>query len=499
MKSIKYIYIAVLLLLSACGNNEVYLESEEKDPVIATSEVSFNFGFQGLARVATDDTFQSRFENGDEIGVFAVKEGEVLLASGNYEDNRKLVYNGASWELKGADVFYPTDGTKLSFYAYYPYNADIDPTNLAFEVKTDQSNAAGYSASDFLVATAKEQTEANINLLFAHTHALVQVEVVRGKNMPNITSSLEVSLHNRITSSLIDWNTSKATAQSEVRKDIRMLLVENSSNSHIYRVLVPAQTVASGTSLFSFVQTTSGSEIDNIYITASEKELIAGKVTKWKVTLNGEELPEHSYQVGDVYPFTGTPLGIVFETTNGGKNGKVISLQEKQARWGASKDEFADIPTIRDVNEGKTATQNLLEKRKSAGNFIGDYATFHWLLNTANESNVYGEWYMPAKNELKALIASMSGLSYGQVENTWTDGNSMPNFTTQACVDARADFNGKIKGAGGTELNITNGQYWSTTEVDATFVWSVHLETGKIHGTKRKDDAWGRLRPIMQF
>lgn len=499
MKSIKYIFAALLLLFCSCSNDEEYT-NEGKDTKTATSVVKFNFGFQGSTKVATDEAFQSVFETGDEVGVFVVKEGEALQASSNYEDNRKLVYNGTNWVLDGEDIFYPTDGTNLSIYAYYPYKDGVNPTNLAFEAGVDQSDAAGYSTSDFLLAKAVNQTEANIDLSFTHTLALVQVEVVRGKNLPSITSDLKVYLHNNITAFLADWSTSKATAQGGLAKDIKMLRVENTSGTYLYRALVPAQTIASGIKLFSFVQTTSGKEIDNVYTTSATAELVAGKVTKWKVTLKGEELPEHNYQVGDVYPFTGTPIGIVFEISNGGKNGKVVSLLEKQARWGSSKDELTDgVLTIRDVNDGKTASQNLIEKRRTAGNFATDYAVFHWLLNTMNEENVYGEWYMPAKNELRSLVAAMSGSSYTQIENTWTDGNFMPNFTDQACKDARTAFNTKIKNAGGTEMNITNGQYWGATEVDATYAWSVHLETGRIHGTKRKDDAWGRLRAIMAF
>ncbi|MBB4037247.1 hypothetical protein GGR21_003164 [Dysgonomonas hofstadii] len=501
MKSIKYIYTVLLILLLSCSNDEGYLDNgNEGKSETPASAVKFNLGFQASTKVATDEAFQSIFENGDEVGLFVVKEGEILQATGNYEDNRKLVYNGTNWQLEGDDIFYPTDGTNLSVYAYYPYQDGTNPTDLAFEAGTDQNNAAGYSASDFLLAKAENQTEANINLPFSHTMALIHVEVVRGKNLASITSALEMNLHSCMTSFISDWSTLKATVKTGTVNDIKMLRVENSLNAHIYRALVPAQTIVSGTKLFSFVQTTNGSEIDNIYTTAAETELVAGKVTKWKITLNGEELPEHNYQVGDVYPFTGTPIGIVFEISNEGKNGKIVSLKENQQRWGANKDESADgVPTIRDVNDGKTASQNLVEKRRSGSNFATDYAVFSWLLNTMNESNVYGEWYMPAKNELRSLVAGMSGLTYSQIVNTWTDGNSMPDFTAQACVDARTAFNTKIKNAGGTEMNITNGQYWASTEADATFAWSVHLETGKIHATKRKDDAWGRLRPIMQF
>lgn len=501
MKSIKYICTALLLLLFSCSNDEGHLDNgNEGKPETPTSAVKFNLGFSTSTKVATNEAFESTFENGDEVGLFVVKEGETLIASGNYEDNRKLVYNGTEWKLEGEDIFYPTDGTNLSVYAYYPYQDDTNPTDLAFEAETDQSNAAGYSTSDFLLAKAENQTEANINLSFAHTMALIHVEVVRGKNLASITSAMEVNLHNNVTSFLADWSTGKVAVQPGTAQDIKMLRVENSLNAHIYRALVPAQKIASGTKLFSFVQTISGSEIDNVYTTAAETELVAGKVTKWKITLNGEELPEHNYNVGDVYPFTGTPIGIVFEISNGGKNGKVVSLKESQQRWGANKDESADgVPTIRDINDGKTATQNLVEKRRSGGNFATDYFVFNWLLNTMNESNVYGEWYMPAKNELRSLVAAMSGLTYSQIENTWTDGNPMPNFTSETCANARKDFNTKIKNTGGNEMNIVNGQYWASTEADATFVWSVHLETGKIHNTKRKDDQWGRLRPIMEF
>ena len=498
MKSIRLILAGLFFLfLAACSNEDELTEIQSGSS--AGGEINFQIGFENEVKVSTDANFKSKFEEGDQIGLFIVKSGESIKPSGNYEDNRKLTYNSGIWTLEGDKIYAPVDGSSLSYYAYYPYVAGTDPTTMIFGVKNDQSQDGMYDISDLLLSKAENQTKATVSLQFAHALSLIQIEVVKGANMVSFDSTLKAILHNTQTSANVDLVNGSATSINTTLQDIVMSRVETESG-YIYRALVPAQTIAANTELFTFVQETTGKEIDNSYTTEVETVLTGGKVTKWRITLEGEALPEHNYSVGDVYPFMGTPLGIVFEVSNGGKNGKIVSLMEKQHRWGTSpKDEFADgVDFVRDADNGKGATQSIVNARKDASNFATDYVIFPWLYTIMNENDANGQWYISSKNELKSLYAAMSGLTYDDVSTSWIDGASMPNFNAAEAIAARTAFNENIKAVGGAEFNL-NGQYWTSTEIDNQKAWSVHFGTGILQNSKFKYDEWGRARGVMEF
>lgn len=501
MKSIRLLLAGLLFLCFASCSNEDEIETSEPQAA-AKGEINFTIGFGQQTKVSTDADFKSKFDEGDEVGFFIVKSGEILKASGNYADNRKLVYNSGEWTLDGDKIYLPVDGASLNIYAYYPYVANVDPTNMTFSVASNQSQANMYNKSDLLLAKVENQNKAEINLQFAHAFSLIQVEVTKGANMVSFDNSLEVTLLNRYPSSSIDLTKGTASVTSLKSQTIVMKRVETdaSATKYNFRALVPAQSIGASTELFFFIQETSGKEINNNYVAEASVSLTAGKVSKWKITLEGEPLPEHNYAVGDVYPFVGTPQGIVFEISNGGKNGKIVSLVEKAGRWGTSpKDELGEGNTlIRDADNGKGATQALVHARKSASNFSTDYAVFYWLYADINASDETGAWYLPAKNELKSLYAAMNGLTYEDIKTSWIDAGAMPGFDNPTNIAARTAFNKKIQDAGGTAFG-DNGQYWASTEIDANFAFSVKIDTGVLQKTKYKYDTWGRARLIFEF
>lgn len=500
MKLIRLLLMSLLLLgFNSCSNEDQLNEQDALEQ--PGKEILFKIGLAGATKASTGADFKSTFTEGDQIGLFIVKQGQTLNASGNYADNRKLTYSGGEWVLDGESLISPIDGSALSYYAYYPYTSGIDPTNMTFAVKNDQNAVGQYDLSDLIMAKTENQTKNTITLEFSHVLSLVQVEVVRGSNTPSFDNTLAVTLRNCMATGNIDLTANTATAKMGSVQEIVMHRVESgTAATYNYRALVPMQAIANGAELFSFVQTTSGKEINFTYSTETTTTLTGGNVTKWKITLAGTPPPAHNYAVGDVYPFTGTAVGLVFEISNGGKNGKVVSFLEKAGRWGTSpKDEQADaVALIRDADNGKDATKNLIVKRNTAANFASDYVVFDWLYKTVNANDLDGDWYMPSKNEMRSLYAAMSGYTYTDIKDSWVDSQPMPNFDTASASTARTNFNTKMTTAGGTTFNLS-GQYWATTEISTDKVWSVHFLTGVLQNSKFKYDTYGRLRPILAF
>lgn len=225
-----------------------------------------------LTRVATDALFNSTWEDGDELGVFAVPTGEPLAASDNYIHNAKLTYSSATgtW-TPAAPLYWPTKAENipaLDFYAYYPYDASaIDPTEIAFSVKTDQSGTtdgkSNYSLSDLLTAKAAGVSKGEpVQLTFSHALAMVQVSIPSPGKGFGPSEALKVTLRNVKTKSTLDLGAAEGSEVTLAVSDnnaenVTMRRVEqpgdaNYATSYTYRTLVPAQEIVKGNSLFLF-------------------------------------------------------------------------------------------------------------------------------------------------------------------------------------------------------------------------------------------------------
>ncbi|MDL2320666.1 fimbrillin family protein [Alistipes sp. OttesenSCG-928-B03] len=104
---------------STCGG-----DAERREVTFSVSADTYSVA--GGTRAVTGDDLKTRFEDGDMIGVFAVKhavgEHPEIAATGNYMHNVAMTYDAANDEWTMAETcYYPIDGQMLDFYAYYPY------------------------------------------------------------------------------------------------------------------------------------------------------------------------------------------------------------------------------------------------------------------------------------------------------------------------------------------------------------------------------------------
>lgn len=184
----------LLSMIAGCSE-----ESFNSDTT-GNGDIRFDIGFTSAARVATDAEFESTWEKGDAIGIFAYDANNNLVLN-----NAKVTYDGSEWN--SSDGLY-WKGKTLKFYAYYPYDATVsDPANITFQVKSDQSGTTGedndkqsnYSLSDLMTATNTQglSVGSTVSLSFKHEFVMIQVEVpaqALGKGLgasENMTVSLK--------------------------------------------------------------------------------------------------------------------------------------------------------------------------------------------------------------------------------------------------------------------------------------------------------------------
>lgn len=226
------------LMITACSNE---IEEQLAENGKNGQNVKFSIGVENLSRTAiADGTLVTSFEQNDEIGIFAY-DGEKLVSS-----NVKYTYKGSEWTSENAIA--AQDGVKLSYYAYYPYDASVtDPASIKDTVSADQT--AGFGKNDMLSARNTEAAAGatNISLNFAHAMAMVQVSLMEGTTSD---ANATVTLQSILPVTSVNAKDGSVTAASGASVGVAM---KKAAESLTYRAVVPEQTITAGSKLLTIV------------------------------------------------------------------------------------------------------------------------------------------------------------------------------------------------------------------------------------------------------
>lgn len=237
--------LAGALAMTACSNEMEQQLAEGSGN--SGQEVKFTVGIENLSRTAIaegEGVLKTTFVNEDAIGIFAYKEGETKPAYTNV----KYTYNASKSEWN-SDKAITSDGTKLSYYAYYPYVDDVtDPSQLNITVSADQTG--GFSKDDVLTAqnTTAEADAPSVTLTFKHAFAMVQVGIKSG-----LTDDAEatVTLESILPTAVVNAKAGTVGTASGEKTSIQMQ--KTNADKWEYRAIVPAQDIASGSKLLTIV------------------------------------------------------------------------------------------------------------------------------------------------------------------------------------------------------------------------------------------------------
>lgn len=151
IKSTIVIFILAVLSFYACTQEE-YLDGQQRI-------LTVNVDQRGVTR-AEVDSLNTTFTNNDAIGIYVVdEEGNIL-----YDNAYCSLYDGVWY----TDIYYNSNFSNYKFFAYYPYNYELDTSKLdlsasdateffseyisEFEPQEDQSELEGYMASDLMTS-----------------------------------------------------------------------------------------------------------------------------------------------------------------------------------------------------------------------------------------------------------------------------------------------------------------------------------------------------------
>lgn len=513
--------ISLLVLLTAvslcgCSNDDEPVATADDNDGTTLTVIARADGFaptDGTPQTrATESGYTTTFVKDDQIGVFAVKNGNVIADCKNVP----LTYNGAAWE---GTVYKYTDAT---YFAYYPYKEGLNTSGItaasdivaAFTptvtAATDQSTYANYTACDLMTtAAAISPTGTSLSFSFTHRMSLIEISLpVQKYKTPSDAYEYSAPALGA-TFSLTPNSGSDATT-----------IKPCPTGNGIYRYIVPAGT--SGATLSGVFNTADGKTIE---YTKSSLSLSAGNYKRLNVTYSGAPSTpiERALAVGDYYysdggivpGYTETPpaegcIGVVYWVGSiieedpllkrdypGCTHGLVASLQDVGQtlwssgyeditnNWLSGQDDTYGITTLKktDKMQGYANTKALAgynaSDRATGGNsnktvlpigLIRSYADAHPA--PANSSG----WYFPSVKELKFMCR-------GQNASGGTDGKKKLN-----------EQFGKIAGAS----SLQSGYYWSSTEDGDRWAWDVDFGGGVYSSySKYRYSFW--LRAVLAF
>lgn len=540
------LYFPLLVLLSAvslCGcsnDDEPVVTATDGTTLTVTARADGFASADGTAHTGTPQTratesgYTTTFVKGDQIGVFAVKNGSVITGC----QNVPLTYDGASWS--GSAPVYKYAGA--TYFAYYPYSADmndktsVDAIVTAFNntvtAATDQSTYAKYTACDLMTATAESPTSGT-SLSFSFTHQMCLIEISLPVQKYKTTDNANAYEYSApvlgATFSLTPSNGSGATT-------IKPYPMGNG----IYRYIVPAGT--SGATVSGAFNIADGKTIE---YSKNSLSLSAGNYKRLNVTYSGAPsttptvralvVGDFFYSDGGIVPkdasnppnegcigivfwlgdIKGDNYGLLDSKFPSGMHGLVVSLWDMpapdnpssttmtwtyggyeyvnnwlgSATWSGAVSRPGSFSSIQvtDKMQGYANTVALEEYNKYVENTgsgknqnlrvkpIKGLAAFQ----TAHPAPVSSSgWYWPSICELQQVC-------WGQGNSSDTSGKSMLN--TQI---------GKV---GGTTFD--SGNYWSSTERSGNsfYAWCVYFDNGDVYNSGTKYNNTCRVRPLLAF
>lgn len=259
-----YVLLCFFILLSSCNNEN------ENLPGINNGEVTFT-----ILKTKAGDT---SFSIGDEIGVYAVVNGQSLQSSGNFADNKRFRWNGSAFvPVDEANKILTAPGLSIDFYAYYPYSSSMSSaTGSVFDVSTDQSSSI--TSSDFMSATfIGANSNTNIPLTFRHLLTTIEINFHKGNN--SITSAKLLGKYISAQSMNLASDTYVTVGS---KYDITLYKYQETPDVVTYRAIIPKQSISSGSQIFSFVV---NGTLTRSYIANEFFRLGAGTINTYNVYL----------------------------------------------------------------------------------------------------------------------------------------------------------------------------------------------------------------------
>lgn len=273
--------LALPFVFAGCSGDENLPGGEVNDGRVALQVSS---GIQTRA-------FDNQWEDDDQIGIFMLDNGQNTVADG-YDNVPYRVASagegGKAFNPVDEVIYFPTNGDKRDFIAYYPYSAS-KVANGVYAI--DLTNQDPQRNIDFMLAgkvADKSRSDANVSFQFAHKLAKIVMDIEPGEGVTaDDLKHITVSLTGQPTEGTFDvLNGQHVTVTSTDKKAVTLLA--DAEGTHAEGIVFPSENY-DGMSFTFATQAIGGYEWP---LSKSEKatKFEAGKKYLYTITVNKTEI-----------------------------------------------------------------------------------------------------------------------------------------------------------------------------------------------------------------
>ena len=548
--------MAVSAALASCTQEDVLqntsAQPSDNELKLSVSTQDFVSDAQGRAITNNDETRTSKFENGDQMGLYIFSEdGEVLC------DNLLYTYNEDKWTTDKTIYQYKN----AQYVAYFPYCKDLSGVTGAESITkyfTDnilptvsQKNAETYEQADLMVSTTSQVDGTNVKLTLAHQFSMIELNIPCRKYITSATDGFQYA----------------APVKMDVKINEKTDLYRVADG--VYRMIVAPKTtpVIEGSVEYD--------ERMPIYFSSKSEDvtmnaLVAGTFTQFNVTYDDPALKDlakdeatgryirplqpgdYYYSDGTIYPYTeGTVdqpikdgcIGVIFEVGTGApgtewNHGSVLALNNAHSDWsrwgnaGAPKEDNS-VTAI----QGSVELYNFLSGKMDGYTLTGTFTAevggldcaFKKISLFGTEDSSLGKWvfpqyaapvgitsgwYMPSAGQLMAIWSGLGGYTVttdNYMNNMATDhANKLASVAKIRAAIEKVDGTFVSKSENDTEKNTQ--RWWSTTEWDDKNTWTMEWNLSETangwstgFSSRNKVNGWNDrstkayARPVLSF
>lgn len=177
----RVLWIVFITLFMACNP-----DLEDKSGKVLTSLQVTLSNFEGNIDTRTlESGYQTTFIGNEQIGIFSLKTSNNTVLDNNVPYKYNVSTN--SWQPVNAGNQIYVYGSGVTYYAYYPYNINMDDKKSIAEITTaftlpeDQSTYDNYSSADLMTATGT-LSSSTLSLPFTHAMSLIEIEIDETSN-----------------------------------------------------------------------------------------------------------------------------------------------------------------------------------------------------------------------------------------------------------------------------------------------------------------------------
>lgn len=266
-----YPYALLALLFMACsGGDEKIIES---DPIMFVSQAG---SFAGSSETG-------QWQSGDLIGVYMFESGTTTPLSNASNVIYKAGSTGTTTTFSSTTPLkYPTDGSLVSFAAYYPYSSAV--SNLVYPISL-ANQADGTSKHDLMTANSAQglsiHTSANVSMTFQHQLTKVAFRFVDKNGTTLSPTALTIEGMNTTA------NFNIATNMIQNASGVTTITAYKTANGEYEAILLPV-TVNANTHLVNYTMDGNSFEWSLTQVQGGLTALQAGY--KYTFTLNQDDL-----------------------------------------------------------------------------------------------------------------------------------------------------------------------------------------------------------------